>query len=885
MVVGGGLWLALCFAGIHAGAIENETLRLSTGIIFRELTIVEGKLSTSQFGREGDGVRLSVGDHKEFELIFVDGGRASAQDFRVLAVDQKVTPDLEITISLTPRQANLPKVRLIYSARKGEAVLRKRIEVEGDRAVDQINVESLKVTTLPDVGGFGQPVYLDGEWFAGLEYPAGTSDVQGDQLRCFHFPGRGEFTSKTAVIGTRTGSLRIEEQFERYVESIRRPPRSLLMYAGWFDRRKDELTPTACAAVFESLKKNLLDPYHIKLDTYLVDDGYQKPDSLWQAGESWPGGFDPFRDQLEAGGSHLGLWLPLNGRGLDTSWGIAQGWKKAAHEKSFYWLPDAKYQAALRDVLTKYVRDSRVVCFKHDFNIFDGSSNDRARPSTERHNKEAIVDATLELLEFERGLNKDLFLSVTSGLWPSPWWLTHADAIWMGYADYDHDWSFPQAGDREAEMTYRDDKMYRRIRVERAQFPIASLMTHGIIRGRLDHTAPEESLADWSDYVTMFFGRGTQLQELYLSPEVMPDSFWQVLGKGIRWAKKHEETLRHSVMIGGSPSEGEAYGYAHWSRDLGIFVVRNPSIVPASFVVDWSSRPSDLPGTGDWTPVVVYPVQQRLKSVTLSEPIVLSLPGRSVTVLHVYSKLPEVISSVPVGRFDLDVSADEATLALLAPPRDGDMQTTGELVDEREVWKGAFQVSGRLGGDVTIECRPANGMSIEIAGASEVSRRHADRREMHLWETTRYQWPGSETPTSLGINMTLPPTPLWPQRARVRAALRMRTTLVPAEERSLSASTESPEWPFVGEPRTFVTERVLLDGKTFSRGRSVMERVVWFLLLVILPITVIQSITTRFVRGRSTSLAWMIRTVIAFSVAFLYLLTPLGTWIIRAMEN
>ena len=685
MIVGGAVWIALWVSGIHGGGIENKTLRLSTGVIFRELVISNGRLSTSRIGRESGGKSLTIGDHREFDLIFMDGKHICAADYQVSSIEQKKDPFLEIIIHLKPLRPSDPQVRVIYSARTADAFIRKRLEVEGERVVDQVNVESLLISAVPDVGGFGQPVYLDEEWFAGLEYPAGNNDKQGEQLRCFHFPGRTTFTSKTAVFGTKTERLRVDEQFQRYLESIRRPARSYLLYASWFDRRDQELTPTASASNFQSLKKNLLDPFQISLDAFLVDDGYQNEDSLWQAGRSWPDGFDPLRHQLEAGGSHLGLWLPLNGRGLNTSFGGKKGWKKARHTKAFYWLPDPNYQAALRDVLAKYIRETKVTCFKHDFNFFNASSDDPARPSTPRHNKEAIVDATLDLLQFERGENEKLFLSVTSGLWPSPWWLIHADAIWMGYGDFDHEWTFPQMGDREAEMTYRDDKLYRRIRVERAQIPIASLMTHGIIRGLLDGTAPKELIADWSDYVTMFFGRGTQLQELYVSPNLMPDPFWQVLGKAIRWARKHEQTLRHSVMIGGSPGAGEPYGYAHWSEEMGIFVIRNPTITPVSFILDWSSRPSDMSFTGDWKPVIVYPIQERLGDIRAREPLVLKLPGRSVTVLHLYSKLPEVIASIPLGRFDLALSESPPTLTLLSPPQDGSIQTLGEIVDERDL--------------------------------------------------------------------------------------------------------------------------------------------------------------------------------------------------------
>lgn len=885
MALGGIVWLALGLGMSLNGATDHETLRLSTGVVFRELTIDGGKLSTRRIGIEDENRDISVLDQREFEILFMDGSRLTSEDFRVTSIDRRANPEQSITLHLAPKSNEGGTVRVIYWGRPGEAFLRKKVEVEGTKVVDRISVETWKIETIADVGGFGQPLYLNGDWFIGLEYPAGTTELVGHQLQAFHFPGRATFASKTAVLGAKSPSITIEESFQRYVSTIRQPVRSYLLFATWFDRRAKDLSAENCISAFRQLKKELLDPFEIKLDSFLVDDGYQNPDSLWQPGSLWPAGFVPLRDELESNGSHLGLWLPLNGRGLNASWGAKQGWREARHRKPFYWLPDSKYQSALRDVMSEYIRETRINCFKHDFNFFDASSDDPSRPATPRHHREAIVDATLELLSFERGLNDDLFLSVTSGLWPSPWWLMYANAIWMGHGDYDHDWSFPQSSDREAEMTYRDDKIYRRIRLEKAQFPISSLMTHGIMRGRLDHTAPEESVEEWSDYVIMFFGRGTQLQELYLSPDLISEPFWDVLGSAIRWAKEHEKTLQHTAFIGGSPAHADPYGYAHWSEEMGIIVLRNPSIIPSRYLIDMSSRPGDFVDATEWSPFVVYPYQERLRSISPKQSFEVDLPGRSVTVLHLYSKVPPGFESIPLGRFELARRNGHPSLTLLRSQKHEMIQFSGEPLDERDEWRNGFVAMNNGGGNLWIESYPAHGASIEIDGAIENQRRHAGRHEERLWEMTQFGWAGTADPKGIDVHVTLPPTPIWPAKCRVRCVARIYSELEDADPHALSFEAAIPDWPLVLHPRRVINDQILLDGKTLSRGRGSWERFGWLLLLAVLPIGFVQWLTSRTMRNSSWTVSITVRCIVALGVTALYLMTPLGAWLLQTLEG
>lgn len=61
--------------------------------------------------------------------------------------------------------------------------------------------------------------------------------------------------------------------------------------------------------------------------------------------------------------------------------------------------------------------------------------------------------AMIHLLKEIREKNKDVWINLSTGTWPSPFWLQHADCIWRR----GHDHYFAGEGPpRERWMTYRD---------------------------------------------------------------------------------------------------------------------------------------------------------------------------------------------------------------------------------------------------------------------------------------------------------------------------------------------------------------------------------------------------------------------------------------------
>ena len=87
-------------------------------------------------------------------------------------------------------------------------------------------------------------------------------------------------------------------------------------------------------------------------------------------------------------------------------------------------------------------------------------------------------------------------------------------------------------------------------------------------------------LKDLKDEFRMFFGCGTQLQELYVTPQMMTPKMWDALAEAAKWSRTNADVLVDTHWIGGDAAKGQPYGYASWSARKGILCMRNPSSEP-----------------------------------------------------------------------------------------------------------------------------------------------------------------------------------------------------------------------------------------------------------------------------------------------------------------
>lgn len=387
----------------------------------------------------------------------------------------------------------------------------------------------------------------------------------------------------SSVIGmTAEGQLR--RDFQAYLEAARAHPyRPFLHYNSWYDLCFSDIRFTAAQAIerIKTFGKKLFTERGVKLKSYLMDDGWDDPKTLWGFNEGFPEGFTPVTAAAKEHGAAPGVWMsPWGGYGNEKvarmEFGAKQGFEQ---NKDGFALSGPKYFKRFRDTCLKMIRDYGVNQFK-----LDGMGNINSAIKGSAFDSD--FDAAIQLIKDIRSEKSDIYINLTYGTFPSPFWLWHADSIWRGGKDHDH----AGAGTKRQQwITYRDADTYENVVKKSELFPLNSLMLHGVIFAQHTKHLKADPFGDFDDEVRSFFCTGTQCQELYITPDLLNDHHWDQLAEAAKFADQHQAILRDVHWIGGNPNKAEIYGWAAWSKDLSIITLRNPSADAQSFEVDVSA--------------------------------------------------------------------------------------------------------------------------------------------------------------------------------------------------------------------------------------------------------------------------------------------------------
>ena len=710
-------------------ALSAAPLTIGNRAVSRQIEVEDGALRTTRIVNQITKNALVVGGD-EFRIGLMDGTALTAGDFHVVGEPRSRSTREGKQWEIRLQTDRAPVTAIVrFSAPAKSPWVHKWLELSSDSddgpVVDFIEVESLQLEAVGEHGGRGQPVYVAGEVFFGLEYPGGHNSFEDGVLSLSHFPGRA--LSKTPLVSKRAAlgvgpAEDVRHTFRDYVDAIRLPPRSFLHYNSWYDIRRNDMSTERFVRTFDDFQRNLLEPYGLRLAALVPDDGWQDFQSIWQVDKAvLPEGWGPLGRYLRDQGSALGLWMPLNGTNLDQKWGSEEGYEVAT-SGGYYCMSAPKYNARLREVIRQRVEEGNLAYFKHDFNWYRCHEEGHGHLPTDRHSFEANLDAELGLLAYERELQPDIFLNVTSGMWLSPWWLQHADTIWMAAADFGYIKSVPAFEPRQWAMTYRDGHLYRRLGIEDAQFPLSALMTCGLIYGKLCQLGgKEEAFQDWADNCVLHVARGLMLKELYVTPEIMSEQQWEALGRALQWAEGHTETFVHSHMILGDPAKGEAYGFAAYGSDppRGVISVRNPSIRPARVAVPLEYREMDVDSGRRLAAELVYPYRRTVATdLGDRDALELDLASWELMVLEVRPLAELGPEAVQTGskRYAV-VERDEKTVRLRTFSTDG---------PGAEVEQGRYKAEEGGGAFIARVTLPADAQAGELVllqeGASRVSR-------------------------------------------------------------------------------------------------------------------------------------------------------------------
>jgi hypothetical protein len=73
---------------------------------------------------------------------------------------------------------------------------------------------------------------------------------------------------------------------------------------------------------------------------------------------------------------------------------------------------------------------------------------------------------------------------------------------------------------------------------------------------------------------------------MYVTPALLNSVDWDVLVETAKWARAHAYILIDTHWVGGDPAKLEPYGWASWSPEKALLVLRNPSDKEQAMAID-----------------------------------------------------------------------------------------------------------------------------------------------------------------------------------------------------------------------------------------------------------------------------------------------------------
>lgn len=622
--------------GEATARIDETTIVLENHVLSVVWDLAAGKLKPQRVTDKLSEHSIPMSDTEYFQIVL--GGALDDDDESLVKASDLVLVGKPRLVELTPN-ARSPRlsersgghqvvvelhsaddhlrVRWEASLRDGSNYVQQRLQVETKKEpveVAELVMWNLAVPGARVVGSVdGSPV-VAGNMFFAIEHPMSKcrltedrTDTAAKRFRCSMpfrgIAGAGQPLVCRSVVGVvPEGQLR--RGFLYYLERERAQPyRSLLHYNNgseigceyWQRRRHGEpgeaerfrkAQESIWLETIHTFGRELVESRKVVLDAFGHDFEWDDETLVWRFHSGYPNGFTPAQQAAQRYGASVGVWLSPSGgypgKRARIESGQAQGFETNPRGLS---LAGPKYYTRVRDACASMVSRFGAGYFK-----FDGFAAGNNQSGAGEFGAEA--EALLRLIAELRALKPDVFINPSTGSWPSPFWLLHADSTWRQGRDTD---AAGEGSIRQQWITYRDGQAYKNVVCAAPLYPISSLMTHGIYVNHLplagnpyDPATPRPTydVKDIRDEIRSFFGTGTNLQELYVAPNLMTTDIWDALAEAANWSRRNSDILADTHWIGGDPLAGEVYGWASWSRHKAVLVLRNPSKQPATINLD-----------------------------------------------------------------------------------------------------------------------------------------------------------------------------------------------------------------------------------------------------------------------------------------------------------
>lgn len=618
---------ALEFPGIQPGKAMSKTTAdsfvLANKVIECAWRISGGRLKPVQVTDKLNGENLQLQESECFQIIlskspFMELRTINASDMKLIGKPQlkKIRPSIqatnlaerfagiEITIRLVSPDGNL-EVTWQAMLRDSSNYIRQKITMTAKsepaelKEIVLLNIKAPEARVLGNVDG--SPAVCGNMFFAS-EHPMSKSLItesgSATRLRCSQ-PHNVAIEpeaqiSYSAIIGVvPQGQLR--RGFLYYLERERAQPYRQLLHHNngedvgmpyWLtyktpnkleEARKHRLSQEhAWINVIEEIGTELVKNRGVAMDSFVHDWGWDEEDVPWQFNEGYPNGFTPAERIAKKYNTPIGVWFSPMGGYDDKVHKVKSGSEHGFEvNQQGLSLAGPRYFTRFRASCVNMVR-------RYDLNYFKfdgfGAGNDATGPGVFSSDVEALLRVLCDI----RKARPDVFLNATTGVWPSPFWLLKADSIWRSGSDTGN---FGKGSERQKWISYRDYHIYHSVLGRSPLCPVNSLMLHGIMVNKFGRVKTYDT-GDIIDEIRSFFGTGTNLQELYILPELMTPATWDALAEAANWARNNSDVLVDTHWIGGDPGNYEVYGWASWSKRKGIITLRNPDDQPAEITLD-----------------------------------------------------------------------------------------------------------------------------------------------------------------------------------------------------------------------------------------------------------------------------------------------------------
>lgn len=416
--------------------------------------------------------------------------------------------------------------------------------------------------------------------------PASPNAVRGDWVRRTRLSKQNPWKVSSVI-----GLFAPEQQRRSFLSYMERekpvPYRTMVHYNDWYEvgivlhdfaDPQKRTSEKISLGILKTWYKELYKKRGVKLDAFVIDDGWDDFNSLWDFHAGFPNGFSKIDKLAASMGCGLGTWLgPVGGYGSSKNMRIAYWNKTNPHNRiSNFELSNPVYFDAFVGRCKQMVKNYDMRYFK-----FDGiSTKFHAKGPGSLEDAEGILSVLAAL----RKARPDIYINTTVGTWASPFWFMHADSVWRQEND------FGQMGDmgdaRDRWITYRD-RLVHEVFVEGAPlFPINALMTHGTI---ITKNGPPRVMgkepANCVKEMRTAFTCGSGLQEIYADSDLMNQAggvLWDELANCISWARRNADVLADTHWVGGNPwdkntRDGDIYGWASWNKGKCTLSLRNSS--------------------------------------------------------------------------------------------------------------------------------------------------------------------------------------------------------------------------------------------------------------------------------------------------------------------